>query len=109
MMSYDCSGLPGNAMAVTHLVCAVVGAPGPWHTAAAGVLTAMLPKRTSGRALDRYVSDLKSLIIRLLPRGYTFIEPPFGGCFAGVEIHDSNNPDAPMLFDQTESSRGLRC
>src|SRR6202035_6119741 len=109
-MSHDCSGV-GNAMAVTHWVCAVVGAPGPMHLAAAGVLTARLPKRTSGRALDRYVSDLTSLNMELLPRGYIFIEPPFSGYLQGlsVEIHDSNNPDAPMPFDQTESSRGLPC
>jgi hypothetical protein len=37
---------------------------------------------------------LKSLNIKLLPRGNAFIEPPFSGSFAGVEIHDSNNPDA---------------
>ena len=68
------------------------------HVAAAGVLTAMLPNRTSARALDRYVSDLTSLSIKLLARGYIFIEPPFSGWFCRdfVVIHDSNDPDAPI-------------
>src|SRR5262245_2042532 len=34
-MSYDCSGLPGIWTAVRHLVCVLVGAPGPSHTARA--------------------------------------------------------------------------
>src|SRR5262245_37297231 len=34
-MSYDCSGLPGIWTAVRHLVCVVVGAPGPVHWASA--------------------------------------------------------------------------
>src|SRR2546430_344356 len=34
-MSNDCSGLPGIRMAFTHLVCVVVGAPGPAHSAEA--------------------------------------------------------------------------
>ena len=35
-MSYDCSGL-GSSMAFTHLVCVVLGAPGPAHAAKASV------------------------------------------------------------------------
>src|SRR5262245_38911800 len=35
LMSYDCSGLPGIWTAVRHLVCVVVGAPGPVHWACA--------------------------------------------------------------------------
>jgi hypothetical protein len=47
-------------MAAMHLVCVVVGAPGPVHAAAAGELSAMLPIKTSASAPDEKASDLTS-------------------------------------------------
>src|SRR5215470_16106638 len=46
-MSYDCSGLPGIWTAVRHLVCVVVGAPGPVHWACAAPDVAREPAPNS--------------------------------------------------------------
>src|SRR5262245_38862264 len=48
-MSNDCSGLPGMRTAFSHLVCVVVGAPGPAQSAAraASVVTRITPPITA--------------------------------------------------------------
>src|SRR5262249_25607163 len=70
-MSYDCSGL-GVAIAVRHLVCVVVGAPGTtWHGAAAageyGTIDAA-PSNAVATELEKYAANLLYLVMRTLPQ-----------------------------------------
>jgi hypothetical protein len=55
-------------MAVTHLVCVVVGAPGPWHTAKALVeVSDTTPKNTGATLPYRYARNFVLRDIESLP------------------------------------------
>src|SRR5215470_17701468 len=74
-MSKLVRGLPGIVMAVTHLVCALSGAPGPTHPAAAAGedgTSVAAPSNAVATVPEKYASNLPYLVMRSLP-----LEEPF--------------------------------
>jgi hypothetical protein len=72
LISNERSGLPGIVTAVTHFVCVVVGAPGPWqaggsmlapagHTAAG--VSAAAPSRAVAAVPEKYETSFLYLVM----------------------------------------------